>query len=54
MTQDNPTFEKDKAVASTILRESAIVEALNLKASILFLMEDHEQARQIIRKVPVI
>lgn len=36
VTEDNPMFERDKTVATAILRESAIVEALNLKASILY------------------
>lgn len=37
VTPENPVFEKnDKALAQNILRETAIVEALNLKASILY------------------
>jgi len=30
VSSENPTFEKDKNVASAILRDSSIVEALNL------------------------
>jgi hypothetical protein len=37
VSPENPIFEKnDKALAQQILRETAIVEALNLKASILY------------------
>ena len=40
VTEENQMFERDKTVATGILRESAIVEALNLKASILYQQED--------------
>lgn len=36
VTEENPVFEKDKQTSTQILRESAIVEALNLKAAILY------------------
>jgi tetratricopeptide repeat protein 30 len=36
ITEENQVFDKDKNVATQVLRESAIVEALNLKAAILF------------------
>ncbi|CDW79337.1 tpr domain containing protein [Stylonychia lemnae] len=54
VTEENPVFEKDKTISTQILRESAIVEALNLKAAILYFQEDYEGAKQVIKKVPVI
>ena len=41
-------------MATQILRDSAIVEALNLKAAILYQQNEVEAAREIIKKVPVI
>lgn len=48
VTADNPVFEKnDKPLAQQILRETAIVEALNLKASILYNQGDRAAAKEI-------
>ncbi len=48
VTAVNPVFEKnDKPLAQQILRETAIVEALNLKASILYNQGDRAAAKDI-------
>ena len=48
VTVEKPVFEKhDKTLAQSILRETAIVEALNLKASILYNQGDRVGAREI-------
>lgn len=50
VTPENPIFEKnDKLLAQQILRETAIVEALNLKASILYNQGDRDAARELTR-----
>lgn len=40
--------------ATQVLRETAIVEGLNLKAAILYLSEDVEGSKKVITCVPVI
>ena len=54
VTKTKQTFEENKTKASQILRETAIVEAINLKASIHFLQEDYLDAKQTIDLVPAI
>jgi len=50
VTAENPIFEKnDKTLAQQILRETAIVEALNLKASILYNQGDISAAKEVTR-----
>ena len=50
VTAENPVFEKnDKTLAQQILRETAIVEALNLKASILYNQGDRSAAKEVTR-----
>ena len=55
VTVEDPVFEKsDKAKAQQVLRETAIVEALNLKASILYSQGDRVAAMEVAKTVPVI
>jgi tetratricopeptide repeat protein 30 len=54
VTEESPVFEPNKQRASKILRETAIVEAINLKAAILFLKEEYAGAKKTIQGVPAI
>jgi tetratricopeptide (TPR) repeat protein len=55
ISPDSPIFEKDdKQLAQQILRETAIVEALNLKSSILYNQGDRTGASELAKCVPVI
>jgi tetratricopeptide repeat protein 30 len=47
-------FELNKQKAAQILRETAIVEAINLKAAILFIKEEYAAAKMTIKRVPAI
>ena len=48
----SPEFESDIVNATQILRETTIVEALNLKASIYFKKNQADKARLILSRVP--
>lgn len=54
VTEDQPVFESNKQKAAQILRETAIVEAINLKAAVLFVKEEYVAAKMTIKRVPAI
>ena len=54
VTEDQPVFELNKQKAAQILRETAIVEAINLKAAILFVKEEYTAAKITIKRVPAL
>ena len=54
VTEDQPVFELNKQKAAQILRETAIVEAINLKAAILFVKEEYTAAKVTIKRVPAL
>lgn len=54
VSEENQVFEENKQVAAQILRETAIVEAINLKSAILFEKEEYLAAKKTIKRVPAI
>lgn len=54
VSESNQVFESNKQKAGQILRETAIVEAINLKAAVWFVKEKYEEAKNLIKVVPAI
>ena len=54
VSEENKAFDENKQRASSVLRETAIVEAMNLRAAIHFAREEFAAAKKTIRRVPVI
>jgi tetratricopeptide repeat protein 30 len=52
--EENQVFEPNRQKAAQILRETAVVEAINLKAAIYFNKEQYDQAKNLIKTVPAI
>ncbi|CAI2360637.1 unnamed protein product [Moneuplotes crassus] len=54
VSEDDQVFEENKQLAAQMLRETAIVEAINLKSAILFEKEEYVAAKMTIKRVPAI
>ena len=54
VSEENQVFELDRQKAAQMLKETAIVEAINLKSAILFVREQYGAAKKTIKRVPAI